>query len=69
MARGGAPRARGYKPHPDIAPPLHCLHAAWLPPPRFIPPLLLRCRALQDELHKRYRHGSALQMMCWMNFW
>ncbi|KAI7838118.1 hypothetical protein COHA_008049 [Chlorella ohadii] len=25
--------------------------------------------AAQDELHKRYKHGSALQMMCWMNFW
>ena len=23
----------------------------------------------QDEIHKRYKHGSALQMMCWMNFW
>lgn len=27
------------------------------------------CAAPQDELHKRYKHGSALQMMCWMNFW
>lgn len=25
--------------------------------------------ASQDEIHKRYKHGSALQMMCWMNFW
>ena len=23
----------------------------------------------QDEIHKRHKHGSALQMMCWMNFW
>ncbi|EFN58849.1 hypothetical protein CHLNCDRAFT_34185 [Chlorella variabilis] len=25
--------------------------------------------AAQDEIHKRHKHGSALQMMCWMNFW
>ncbi|PSC72711.1 UDP-galactose UDP-glucose transporter 3 isoform A [Micractinium conductrix] len=25
--------------------------------------------AAQDEIHKRYKQGSALQMMCWMNFW
>jgi hypothetical protein len=25
--------------------------------------------APQDEIHRRYRHGSALHMMCWMNFW
>eukprot|EP00887_Chlorella_sp_A99_P002743 scaffold6.g2743.t1 len=25
--------------------------------------------AAQDEIHWRYRHGSALHMMCWMNFW
>jgi UDP-galactose transporter B1 len=24
---------------------------------------------VQDEIHKRYKHGSALHMMCWMNFW
>lgn len=24
---------------------------------------------MQDEMHKRYKHGSAIQMMCWMNFW
>lgn len=23
----------------------------------------------QDEIHKIYHAGSALHMMCWMNFW
>lgn len=46
---------------------LHCL-ACTHHPPTLLPP----CPAPvppQDELHKRYKHGSALQMMCWMNFW
>lgn len=25
--------------------------------------------AAQDEIHRRYHKGSALHMMCWMNFW
>lgn len=25
--------------------------------------------AAQDEIHRRYHHGTALHMMCWMNFW
>jgi hypothetical protein len=31
--------------------------------------ILSGCRTMQDEIHKRHKHGSALQMMCWMNFW
>lgn len=26
-------------------------------------------RSLQDEIHRKHEGGSALHMMCWMNFW
>jgi len=45
-----------------------------LPPVSLLPdcsalPCLPAPAPAQDEIHKRYKHGSALQMMCWMNFW
>jgi hypothetical protein len=53
-----------------LAVPLRCAAPALrrLPPTPSAPPLLT-CLLVQDEIHKRYKHGSALQMMCWMNFW
>ena len=68
--------------HVRIIPLPACLwHTSPVPQPAAVlccagMPSLLRCPscpcinpAAQDELHKRYKHGSALQMMCWMNFW
>ena len=35
----------------------------------FFEPGLLLGTLVQDEINRQYKRTSALQMMCWMNFW